>query len=100
LSEATEDPSWSVYMLRCAGGELYTGIALDVQRRFEEHASGRGARFTRGRGPLELVLSHEVGERGLALRLEHAIKRLPRARKEKLGPGEVRRLIRELVEEA
>jgi len=70
--------------VRCADGALYTGIALDVERRLEEHAEGRGAKFLRGRGPLTLVLAREVGERGLALRLEHRIKGLGRERKEEL----------------
>lgn len=75
--------AWSVYVLRCADGALYTGVTTDVDRRVAEHESGhpKGARSLRGRGPLELLGSHVVGERGAALRLEARIKRLPRARK-------------------
>ncbi len=78
--------AWSVYLLRCADGTLYTGVATDVERRVEEHerGAGRGAKYLRGRGPLELLLEHAVGERGDALRAEAAIKRLTRARKEDL----------------
>ncbi len=72
---------WSVYLVRTAQGELYTGISLDVRSRFAEHASGRGAKYLRGRGPLELVYRRAIGERGLALRVERRIKRLPRAAK-------------------
>lgn len=80
--------AYSVYLVRCANGELYTGIASDVERRFREHAGGkRGARFLRGRGPLELVYQQTIGSRGSALRLEHRVKRLPRERKEALVAG-------------
>jgi putative endonuclease len=75
-----------VYLVRCADGALYTGIATDVPRRLDEHqgAAGRGARALRGRGPLSLVLQHRVGARGLAQRVEASIKRLPKADKEAL----------------
>ena len=73
-------------MIRCGDGSLYTGIATDVTRRFAEHRDDakKGARYLRGRGPLELVLSEQVGTRGLALRVESGIKRLSRAGKEAL----------------
>lgn len=78
--------AWSVYLVRCADGTLYTGVATDVERRVQEHerGAGRGAKYLRGRGPLELLLEHAVGDRGEALRVEAAIKRLSRARKEDL----------------
>jgi putative endonuclease len=92
---APEDPpeapvapkSWSVYILRCANGALYTGIATDVARRLEEHASGtgRGAKALRGRQPLELLVAREVGAREMALRVEHRIKRLAPVRKAELA---------------
>ena len=77
---------WSVYLVRCRDGSLYTGIATDVRRRFAEHAGreGRGAKYLRGRGPLRLVFVRAVGSRGLALRIESRIKKLPKARKEAL----------------
>lgn len=77
---------WSVYLVRCRGGALYTGIAKDVSRRLAEHAEGgpRAARFLRGRGPLRLVFQRRLGSRGLALRVERAIKRLPKRAKESL----------------
>jgi predicted GIY-YIG superfamily endonuclease len=46
---------WSVYLIRAAGDVLYTGIATDVDRRIEEHRTGRGSKYLRGRGPLVLV---------------------------------------------
>ena len=76
--------AWHVYLVRCADGSLYTGIATDVGRRLDEHANGVGAKYLRGRGPLELVYAQRVGERGLAQRVEHALKRIPRSEKEAL----------------
>ncbi|MGI9223373.1 MAG: GIY-YIG nuclease family protein [Woeseiaceae bacterium] len=80
--------SYSVYILRCADGSLYTGIALDVRRRLEEHRSGiRGAKYLRGRLPVELVFECAAGERGDALRLEHRVKRMSKREKELLIAG-------------
>ena len=78
--------SWSLYMVRCRDGSLYTGIATDVSRRLAEHSGseGRGARYLRGRGPLKLVMERPVGSMSLALRLEARVKRLPRSHKEEL----------------
>ena len=91
ISEASQSrisddtPAWSLYLLRCRDGSLYTGIATDVERRLGEHESGkRGAKYLRGRGPLELELHEEIGERGDALRIEHRIKQLSRDAKEAL----------------
>lgn len=82
----TRRPRWSVYLVRCRGGALYAGIATDVARRFAEHEGGgpRAARFLRGRGPLRLVLQRRLGALGLALRVERAIKALPKPAKEAL----------------
>lgn len=78
---------WYLYIIRCRDGSLYTGIATDVARRFAEHARGLGAKYVRGRGPLELVLSHPTGTRSEALRLEQRIKRLPKRVKEEIVAG-------------
>jgi putative endonuclease len=75
---------WSVYLVRTADGSLYTGIAADVDRRFAEHDRGTGAKFLRGRGPLGLVFRSQVGDRGVALRAEHRLKRWAKYRKEAL----------------
>ena len=76
---------WSVYLVRCGDDSLYAGIALDVERRLQEHREGkRGAKYLRGRGPLELVVSREVGDKGLALKVELRMKKLSRKAKEKL----------------
>jgi putative endonuclease len=75
---------WFVYVARCADGSLYTGIARDVAARLAQHDAGRGARYTRGRGPLLLLAVRACGTKGNALRLELAVKRLPREEKEAL----------------
>jgi putative endonuclease len=81
---------WYLYLVRCKDGSLYTGISNDVARRLAAHAGGRGARYLRGRGPLVLARKLRVGCHGDALRLELRVKRLPRARKEKLVAGKIR----------
>ena len=75
---------WYVYILRCGDGTLYTGITDDVSRRLAAHRSGRGAKYTRGRGPLELVWQEQVPDRSAALRREYQIKQMTRAEKEAL----------------
>ncbi|OPZ60979.1 MAG: GIY-YIG nuclease superfamily protein [Deltaproteobacteria bacterium ADurb.Bin510] len=79
--------AWHVYLIRCADGSLYTGVATDVQRRLNEHQAGRGAKYLRGRGPLELVYSQPMPDHGAALREEARIKRLSKARKQALIAG-------------
>ncbi len=81
---------WQLYLVRCADGSLYTGIATDVDRRFNEHQTGKGAKYLRGRGPLTLVYRTPAGDRAQALRLEYRVKRLPRCEKERLVNGERR----------
>ena len=79
---------FSLYILRCANGSLYTGIATDVKKRLAEHESGpRGAKYLRGKGPLEVVFTEEVGDRAEASRLEHQVKKLSRAQKLRLIEG-------------
>ncbi len=72
---------WWVYILRCGDGTLYTGSTDDVERRLEAHRAGKGAKYTRGRGPLELVYSEGCPDRSAALRRECAVKRLTRQEK-------------------
>jgi putative endonuclease len=74
-------PSWCVYLLRCGDGTLYCGIALDVNARLEAHRCGKGARYTKGRGPLVLVHTERCADKSAALRREREIKRLPRSSK-------------------
>lgn len=76
------DAAYSIYLVRCNDGSLYTGIATDVQRRLKEHtASPKGAKFLRGKAPLTLVYERKLGDRSLASRVESHVKKLPRADK-------------------
>lgn len=72
---------WYLYMLECADGTLYTGITDDVPRRFRAHSEGKGAKYTRGRGPLKLVHTETCGTHSDALKRELEIKKLSRAKK-------------------
>lgn len=76
------DSIWYLYILRCRGNTLYTGITVNVQKRFAAHCQGKGAKYTRGRGPLELVYQEECGSHSAALKREHEIKGLSRDEKE------------------
>lgn len=78
------DNAWKLYILRCNDGSLYTGITTDVDARLEMHRSGRGAKYTRGRGPLELVYTEVCGDHSAALKRELEVKAMPRAQKLKL----------------
>ena len=78
------DKKLFVYLLLCRDQTLYCGITDDVQRRLEMHRSGKGAKYTRGRGPLELVYTEECESYSSALKREYAIKQLPRSEKLKL----------------
>ena len=81
----TATAEYSVYLVRCRDGSLYTGIAKDVRRRMTEHEQGtKGAKYLRGRGPLELVFQAQIGDRSLATRIENRIKQLPRVEKQAL----------------
>jgi len=70
---------WSVYLIRCGDGSLYTGIATDVDRRFSEHESQgpKAAKYLRGRLPLEIVFRKEIGTRSEASKEELRIKSMP-----------------------
>lgn len=70
-----------LYILRCGDNSLYTGITTDVARRLAAHQSGKGAKYTRGRGPLTLVYHEELPDKPSALRRELAVKALTREEK-------------------
>ncbi len=76
--------SWKLYILHCGDGSLYTGITTDVEKRLEAHRTGKGAKYTRGRTPLELVYSEECGDHSAALKRELEIKALSREEKLKV----------------
>ena len=72
---------WFVYLLGCADGTLYTGIALDVSRRCQQHNAGTASRYTRSRLPVVVVYQEAHANRSLALRREAALKALSRQQK-------------------
>lgn len=76
-----------LYILRCGDGTLYTGTTDDVDRRLAVHQSGKGAKYTRGRGPLTLAYQEACADKSAALRREIAVKRLTRAEKLALIEG-------------
>ena len=76
--------NWYLYILRCGDGTLYTGITTDVQKRLEAHRTGKGAKYTRGRTPLELAYRECCGTHSEALKREWQVKQLPRQEKESL----------------
>lgn len=77
--------SWYLYILRCSDGSLYTGITIDVKRRFAEHcASPKGARYTRSHHPLKVVYRKKIGTQGETMKMERRVKALSKEQKEKL----------------
>lgn len=77
--------NWQIYIILCDDNSLYTGISTDPQRRFAEHAAGRGARYFYGRKPLQIVFLESGHSRSSATRREAEIKRLPRTAKQLLS---------------
>jgi putative endonuclease len=82
---------WFLYLIRCADNSLYTGITTDLDRRFTEHQSQskKCAKYLRGKAPLELVFTTEVGTKSEASRLELRLKKCSKATKEKLVAGTI-----------
>ncbi len=83
------DFNWKVYIVRCSDGSLYTGITTDVERRLREHASGRGAKYFRGRQPVAVLYVEDGHSRSSASSREAWIKGLSRAEKEVLIVTEI-----------
>ena len=81
---------WFVYVARCADSSLYIGIARDVAARIAAHDAGTGARYTRGRGPLQVLATRRCASHGNALRLELALKALPRGTKLELAASPIK----------
>lgn len=73
--------SWFLYLLECSGGSYYAGITTDVQARFQAHATGKGARYTRAHPPLRVLGFREYADRAAASRAEWQLKRQPHGRK-------------------
>ena len=76
--------NWYLYILRCGDGTLYTGITNDVEKRLAAHRCGKGAKYTRGRGPLELVYREELPDHSAALKREYEVKSMTRQEKERM----------------
>ena len=72
------EKAWCVYILQCGDGTLYTGITNDLDRRIQMHSNGDGAKYTRGRGPIELRYVENAESYSAALRREYAIKQMNR----------------------
>ena len=89
LEKVMSESCWSVYIIRCGDGSLYTGIAIDVDRRLGEHVSQgpKAAKYLRGRLPLEIVYRKEIGSRSEASKEELRIKRMEVKRKVELVNG-------------
>ena len=81
---------WFVYILRCSDGTLYTGMTNDVARRVQAHNQGKGAKYTRGRRPVEMAYFEEYESYSVALKREYAIKQLTRQQKMELIEKNVR----------
>ncbi|MFN4291127.1 MAG: GIY-YIG nuclease family protein [Permianibacter sp.] len=79
--------SWHVYLIECEDGSIYTGIAVDVAKRYAAHCAGKGAKYTRARKPRQLLASFEVANRSEATKLEGLIKKLPSKTKRNLASG-------------
>ena len=77
-------PAWSVYLIECRGGGIYTGVAIDVLKRYGAHARGKGARYTRAHPPRKLLAILEFPNRSTATQAESRIKRLSAAEKRAL----------------
>lgn len=82
---------WFLYLIRCKNGALYTGITTDVERRFEEHKSNdkKGAKYLRGKAPLNLVMKKKLGNKSMALKIEKKVKKLSKIKKEMLIEGKI-----------
>ena len=81
MSGSKAKQRWSLYVLECSDGTLYTGITNDLSRRLAQHNSGRASRYTRGRLPVKLVHAERCTDRSQALKREYALKQLSRSEK-------------------
>ena len=84
MSDKLKQMNWQVYMILCSDNSFYTGITTDMGRRFRQHAEGRGARYFRGRQPLQVVYLETGHTRATAASREVRIKAMSRAEKEAL----------------
>ncbi|KAF1718926.1 GIY-YIG nuclease family protein [Pseudoxanthomonas wuyuanensis] len=78
---ATVEKTWYLYLIECRGGAYYAGIARNVEARYQAHANGTGARYTRANPPLRLLASKAYPDHSAAARAEWELKRLPKRKK-------------------
>ena len=86
--EKKTSDKWSLYILKCSDESFYTGITNDLERRLKMHQAGKASRYTRTRGPVEMLYSEPCSDRSRALIRECEVKEWPRAKKEQLISGE------------
>ncbi|MGF1719418.1 GIY-YIG nuclease family protein [Vibrio kyushuensis] len=87
-SNEKESSNWYVYLVRAPNNSLYCGITTDVDRRFQQHCEGKGAKALKGKSPLAIVWYEKAGiNRSKASQIEYRIKRLPKSKKESLVSG-------------
>lgn len=78
---SSTEPLWIVYIVKCRDNTLYTGITNQLEHRIQQHDQGRGAKYTKGRGPVEIVYTEHHPSRSLASKREARLKRLTRSQK-------------------
>ena len=76
--------AWTLYILKCNDDSYYTGITNDIDKRLSDHENGKGAKYTRGRGPFKLIYQENHADRSSASKREYEIKKLSRLEKEQL----------------
>jgi putative endonuclease len=79
--------AWYLYLIECADNSIYTGIAVDVDARYQQHLNGTGARYTRSHAPRRLLASFEMADRSAASKAEYAVKKMPPLAKRALAAG-------------
>lgn len=86
VDKMTKEKSWYLYIIECKDNSLYTGISIDVEKRFRQHVeqTSKCAKYLRGRQPLTLVFVALVGEKAQALKIENVVKKLSKKEKIKL----------------
>ncbi|HIF9102062.1 TPA: GIY-YIG nuclease family protein [Photobacterium damselae] len=93
MNEYQEDkikiaPSWWVYLIRTQQNSLYCGVTTNIERRFHEHQfTAKGAKYLKGKGPLQLAWYSEIGDKKCAMQYEYRIKKLSKLHKEQLVEG-------------
>lgn len=80
---------WFLYIIRASDNTLYTGVTTDVERRFQQHRIGKGAKYLKGRSPIKLVFQKEIGTRSQAQKLESWVKQQTKQDKERIIKNQI-----------